>query len=54
MGRPLYFAAVVTFFFFFILRLRLRLLLLLSSFFPRLFAAVGNWMSTVLPHMMWP
>jgi len=23
-------------------------------FFPRLFSAVGDWMSTVLPHMMWP
>jgi len=35
-------------------------LLLLSFFlsffliFPRLFSAVGNWMSTILPHMMWP
>jgi len=26
----------------------------LLSFFPRLFSAVGNWMSTILPHMMWP
>ena len=27
----------------------------LSSFFffPRLFSAVGDWMSTILPHMMW-
>jgi len=24
------------------------------SFFPRLIAAVENWMSTILPHMMWP
>ena len=38
--RALYFAAVVSIF-----------LLLL---FPRLFLAVGDWMSTVLPHMMWP
>jgi len=42
--RSLYFAAVVSFFFF----------LLLSSFFPRIFSAVGDWMSTILPHMMWP
>jgi len=29
---------------------------LLSSFFffPRLISAVGDWMSTILPHMMWP
>jgi len=26
----------------------------LSIFFPRLFSAVGYWMSTILPHMMWP
>ena len=38
MDRPLYFAAVVSIF------------LLLSSSFPRLFSAVGNWMSTILPH----
>jgi len=29
-------------------------LLLLSSFFPRLISAVGDWMCTILPHMMWP
>jgi len=23
------------------------------SFFPRLISAVGDWMSTVLPHIMW-
>jgi len=23
-------------------------------FFPRLFSAVGDWMSTILLHMMWP
>jgi len=23
-------------------------------FFPRLFSSVGNWMSAILPHMMWP
>jgi len=22
--------------------------------FPRLFSAVADWMSTILPHMMWP
>jgi len=27
---------------------------LLSSFFPRLISAVGGWMSTILPHMVWP
>ena len=28
---------------------------LLSSFFlPRLISAVGDWISTILPHMMWP
>jgi len=29
-------------------------LLVLSSFFPRLFSAVGDWMSTILLHMVWP
>jgi len=24
------------------------------SFFPRLISAVGYWMSTILPHMVWP
>ena len=24
------------------------------SFFPRLISAIGDWMSTTLPHMMWP
>jgi len=28
--------------------------LLLSFFFPRLIIAVGDWMSTILPHMVWP
>jgi len=28
--------------------------LLLSSFFPRLISAVGDRMSTILPHMVWP
>jgi len=26
----------------------------LSSFFSRLISAVGSWMSTILPHMVWP
>jgi len=29
-------------------------LLLLSSFFPRLISAAVDWMSTILPHMVWP
>jgi len=28
--------------------------LLFLSFFPRLISAVGDWMSTILPHMVWP
>jgi len=28
--------------------------LLLLSFFPRLISAVANWMSAILPHMVWP
>jgi len=24
------------------------------SFFPRLISAVADWMSTTLPHMVWP
>jgi len=32
----------------------LPLWFLLSTFFPRLFSAVAHWMSTTLPHMMWP
>jgi len=28
--------------------------LLSSFFFPRLFSTVGDWMSTIIPHMMWP
>jgi len=39
-GRPLYFFPVVSF--------------LLSSFFPRLIWVVGDWMSNILPHMVWP
>ena len=26
----------------------------LFSFFPRLISGVGDWMSTILPHMVWP
>ena len=29
-------------------------IMFLSSFFPRLISAVGDWMSTILPHMVWP
>ena len=25
-----------------------------SFFFPRLISAVGDWMSTILPHVVWP
>ena len=43
-GGPLYFCPVVSFY--------------LSSssifFFPRLISAAGDWMSTILPHMVWP
>ena len=27
---------------------------LLLFFFPRLISAVADWMSTILPHMVWP
>jgi len=30
------------------------LLLVLSSFFPRLISVVADWMSAILPHMVWP
>jgi len=26
----------------------------LSTFFPRLISAAVDWMSAILPHMMWP
>ena len=26
----------------------------LSSFFPRLISAAADWMSAILPHMVWP
>jgi len=61
----LYFAAVVTFFFLLLLydHLRsrcshyifiLRFLHISSFFSPRLISAIAVWMSTILPHMMWP
>jgi len=34
--------------------LEIGLLLLLLLFFPRLISVVGGWMSTILPHMVWP
>ena len=49
MGMPLCFRAYSCGLWFLLLLL-LHLLLL----FPRLFSAVGDWMSTILPHMMWP
>jgi len=27
---------------------------LVSSFFPRLISAAADWLSTILPHMVWP
>jgi len=42
-GGPLYFCPVVSFFFY-----------LSSIFFPRLISAVGDWMFTILWHMVWP
>ena len=38
-GRPLYFCPVVSSSFF---------------FFPRLISAVADWMSAILPHVVWP
>jgi len=32
----------------------LSIYLNLSSFFPRLMSAVADWMSAILPHMVWP
>ena len=31
-----------------------HILVLSFSFFPCLFSTVGDWMSTILPHVMWP
>jgi len=36
---------------FLLLRFLLSIFLL---FFPRLISAVGDWISTILPHMVWP
>ena len=30
------------------------MLFLLLFLFPRLISAVGDWMSAILPHMVWP
>jgi len=30
------------------------LLFFLSFYFPRITSAVADWMSTILPHMVWP
>jgi len=38
-GRPLYFCPAVS---------------ILLLFFPCLISAVTDWMSTILPHMVWP
>jgi len=32
----------------------ISMLWFLLFLFPRLISAVGGWMSTILPHMMWP
>jgi len=40
----LYFCPVISIFFF----------LLLLLLFPRLISAVGDWMSTILLHIVWP
>jgi len=42
-GRPLYFCPVVS-----------SSRLLLSFFFPHLISHVADWMSAILPHMVWP
>jgi len=41
-GQTIIFSSCGFFFFF------------LSIFFPRLISAVGDWMSNILPHMVWP
>jgi len=42
-----------TIYIFILFLLLLLLLLLLLSFFSRLISAVGDWMSTILRHMVW-
>jgi len=32
----------------------LSFVLLISSFFPSLISAAADWMSAILPHMVWP
>jgi len=59
---PLYFYHVVCFFMValcnradhYILACDFYLLISSSFFFPRLISAVGDWTSTILPHMVWP
>jgi len=43
-GGALYFCPVIY----------IYLSLFLLTFFPRLVSAVGDWMSTILAHMVWP
>jgi len=60
MGRPLYFCPVISI----ILSSFMAALCnraghvyfhpVVSSFFPQLISVVGDWMSTILPHMVWP
>jgi len=38
----------------YIIALRFLLSFFLSSVFPRLISAVADWMSAILPHMVWP
>ena len=45
-GGPLYFCPVVSFY--------LSSIFFLSFFVPRLISAAADWMSTILPHMVWP
>jgi len=42
-GQTIIFSCCGLFFFFFFL-----------SFFPRLISAAADWMSAILPHMVWP
>jgi len=43
-GQTIIYSSCGVFFFFFFL----------SSFFPRLISAVADWMSAILPHIVWP
>jgi len=51
MGRPLYFAAAVVSII--LLSFFYHSSFFLFVFFPRIFSAVADWMSTILAHMMW-